>query len=145
MKNNMKKKILVVALVAIVLVMSIASTTIAYFTDDDKSENEFTVGKVDIELAAAFNTAGKIYPTKTISDGVASTEVTSDSETAYVGAILTIQSDNGDVTSIIGEGKIGDTDKDKATIDQIISGINRDIWDVYVSYENKVVIVYFVA
>lgn len=147
MKNNMKKKILVVALVAIVLVMSIAGTTIAYFTDDGKSENEFTVGKVDIDLTAEFNTAGNIYPTKTVSEGAATIKVAHDSEPAYIGAILTIYSDNGDVTSIIGEGKIPETNKDKATIAQIISGINTSVWDVYTSYDttNKVVTVYFVA
>lgn len=106
MKNNMKKKILVVAFVAIVLVMSIASTTIAYFTDNGEVENEFTVGKVDIDLTTTIpNENGKLYPTKVI-DGGANIKVTADSESAYVGAIITISSNN-DLTKLFSDGADG--------------------------------------
>ena len=49
----MKKKILLVTLVVCVLAMTIASTTMAYFTDTEKAENIFTTGKVDIQLTQA--------------------------------------------------------------------------------------------
>ena len=49
----MKKKILVVALVVCLMAMSIASATMAYFTDTDQVNNVFTTGKVDIQLTQA--------------------------------------------------------------------------------------------
>lgn len=47
----MNKKKLVVVLAALVAVLTIAiGGTLAYFTADDKAENVFTVGNVDIDL-----------------------------------------------------------------------------------------------
>lgn len=104
MKNNMKKKILVVALVAIVLVMSIAGTTIAYFTDKENVKNEFTVGKVDIDLETTIPTDnGNLYPTKEINGG-ANITVANGSESAYVGAVITISSSN-DLTKLFKNGE----------------------------------------
>ena len=45
----MKKKILAVAIAAIMLVTAIASVSLAYMTDTDEQTNTMTVGKVDIE------------------------------------------------------------------------------------------------
>lgn len=45
----MKKKILAVAIAAIMLVTAIASFSLAYMTDTDEQKNTMTVGKVDIE------------------------------------------------------------------------------------------------
>lgn len=45
----MKKKILAVAIAAIMLVTAIASFSLAYMTDTDEQTNTMTVGKVDIE------------------------------------------------------------------------------------------------
>ena len=47
----MKKKLLIIAISLIVLAMTVASATTAYFTDYDYAENVFTVGKVDISLS----------------------------------------------------------------------------------------------
>ena len=46
----MKKKIIIIAVSIIVLAMTVASATTAYFTDTDAAENVFTLGKVDISL-----------------------------------------------------------------------------------------------
>ena len=45
----MKKKILAVAIAAIMIVTAIASMSLAYMTDTDEQKNTMTVGKVDIE------------------------------------------------------------------------------------------------
>ena len=45
----MKKKILAVAIAAIMIVTAIASFSLAYMTDTDEQTNTMTVGKVDIE------------------------------------------------------------------------------------------------
>lgn len=46
----MKKKILAVAIAAIMLVTAIASVSLAYMTDTDEQVNVMTSGKVTIEL-----------------------------------------------------------------------------------------------
>ena len=45
-----KKKIITLALVAIIAVMAVASASLAYFTDTKKAENTFTMGNVKITL-----------------------------------------------------------------------------------------------
>lgn len=49
----MKKKILIIAVAACLLALTIAGTSIAYFTDTDAATNVFTVGKVEIQLTEA--------------------------------------------------------------------------------------------
>ena len=49
----MKKRILALCLVVGLLAVSVIGGTLAYFTDSDKVENTFTVGKVDIILDEA--------------------------------------------------------------------------------------------
>lgn len=46
----MKKKILSICLVAVIAVMAIAGSSLAYFTAKDDATNVFTIGSVDIEL-----------------------------------------------------------------------------------------------
>lgn len=46
----MKKKILTLCLVAVIAVMAIAGSSLAYFTAKDDATNVFTIGSVDIEL-----------------------------------------------------------------------------------------------
>lgn len=48
--ENMKKRIFAIALVVCFLATAIVSGTLAYLTDEDKAENVFTVGKVEIDL-----------------------------------------------------------------------------------------------
>ena len=49
----MKKKIFIVALVVCIMAVSIASASIAYFTDTEKATNTFTSGDVAIEMTEA--------------------------------------------------------------------------------------------
>ena len=87
--KNLKKKIFGIALVVGLLVISIVSTTMAYFTDTDKATHTFTSGKVDIELAndAVKAVSGSIFPGMTIGDKATVTTVAG-SESAYVGIIV---------------------------------------------------------
>ena len=87
--KNLKKKIFGIALVVGLLVISIVSTTMAYFTDTDQATHTFTSGKVDIELAnnAVKAVSGSIFPGMTIGDKATVTTVAG-SESAYVGIIV---------------------------------------------------------
>ena len=111
--TNSKKKVFALALSVCIVVLSIASSSIAYFTDTDEYTNTFTSGKVDITLteAVALRNAdtghveianvnnrtdynansvyGKIFPDQTIAKDPRIT-VASDSEDAYLGATVVI-------------------------------------------------------
>lgn len=88
----MKKRILIIAMSFIVLVMTIAGATTAYFTDTDDATNEFTVGKVDITLTQETNVSGetKVFPGQSYAVNPTIT-VAADSEDAYVGATITLK------------------------------------------------------
>ena len=93
--NNMKKKILVIAVVVCILVMSAASATLSYFTDYDYKDNTFTIGDVDIQVNVEFNGAGTVYPTKVIAENATITNV--GTESAYVGAVITFTSNGNPI------------------------------------------------
>ena len=57
----MKKKIVSIALV-VAMVAVIAVGSLAYFTDKDSAENNFTVGNVDIKLNETFEPNSKLLP-----------------------------------------------------------------------------------
>ena len=57
----MKKKIVSIALV-VAMVAVIAVGSLAYFTDKDSAENNFTVGNVDIKLNEVFEQDSKLLP-----------------------------------------------------------------------------------
>lgn len=100
----MKKKILVVSLIVCILVLSIASTTMAYFTDTEEATNTFTVGDVKIKLTEinqdgaqkeADGTAlqlvyKNIYPTQTILKQPTITNI-STADNVYIGAVITLK------------------------------------------------------
>lgn len=95
--TNSKKKVFALALSVCVVVLSIASSSIAYFTDTEEYTNTFTSGKVDISLKVGdvtvnetnHSVADKAVPGTTI-ERVTSISVNSGSEDAYLGAVITI-------------------------------------------------------
>jgi len=150
----MKKRILIIAMSFIVLVMTIAGATTAYFTDTDKAENIFTVGKVDILLSETNKDAegnviaeetddngagtgkynfGKVFPGLTYTKQPVIT-VDEDSESAFIGAVITIKntSDDANIATIlddtnytaflkgINETSYGNTVKYTETADSIV-------------------------
>ena len=85
----MKKKILSICLVAVIAVMAIAGASLAYFTDEDKAENVFTTGNVDITLLENFGdnkpeTLEKLMPGKQNAITKEVTVKNNGSEDAYV-------------------------------------------------------------
>lgn len=82
----MKKKIFMLAIAACLVVLSIAGSSLAYFTDTDAKATVFTAGNVEIELSFTAPT-GNAYPNQTIS--APATIKNTGSEDAYVGAIIT--------------------------------------------------------
>lgn len=89
--TNSKKKVFALALSVCVVVLSIASSSIAYFTDTDTYTNVFTSGNVDIVLNGSNGNEG-IYPGKTVTRNTTIDNVgTID---AYIGAVITLSSAN---------------------------------------------------
>lgn len=62
-----KKKIITLALVAIISVVAIAGASLAYFTDKDAKDNVFTTGKVDITLDEDFDENNNLLLPGTVS------------------------------------------------------------------------------
>jgi predicted ribosomally synthesized peptide with SipW-like signal peptide len=88
----MKKKIFGITLAVCILVLSIASTTIAYFTDTDYQTQVFTAGNVDIKLTFTKQTTRSAFPGQSIeSSAIIENKGTED---AYVGAIITFNKTN---------------------------------------------------
>lgn len=114
--TNSKKKVFALALSVCVVVLSIASSSIAYFTDTAEYANTFTSGNVDITLTearAARNAStgnveiadvadrilynanevyGKLFPKQSIAKDPIIKNV--GSEEAYLGAIVTLSCTN---------------------------------------------------
>ena len=99
----MKKKIFMITLAACLVVLSIAGTSLAYFTDTDAKSNVFTAGNVDITLTYNTYTAedARLYPGETYGNPAYITN--GDSEEAYVGAIIDVTVPEGTDFDVISE------------------------------------------
>lgn len=125
----MKKKIFVIALAACLLILSVAGTSVAYFTDTEQYTNTFTAGNVNIELSEAkviadtngdlvadgtnrivvngavgiTNDYGTIFPGQSIYKDPTIENI--GSEAAYIGAIIKITNDDAeaDITDQLDE------------------------------------------
>lgn len=132
----MKKKIFTTALAIALIVLSIAGSSLAYFTDVEKATNVFTAGNVDIKLTYGGETAdedsapgalveiqtGNVYPGMAYSSSAVITNI--GSEAAYVGAIFTLSGSS--LSAVI---------KETADADNIPAAI-RDVFTI--STENDV-------
>ena len=101
----MKKKIFTTALAIALIVLSIAGSSLAYFTDVDDATTTFTAGNVDIDLT--FNTLEetKLFPSVTYNNPATVANI--GSEEAYIGAIITVTgADLSNVLAIDAEGSI---------------------------------------
>lgn len=87
----MKKKIFMITLAACLIILSIASTSLAYFTDTEAKANVFTVGNVDITLTydAYTGDAARLYPGQTYGSNPTTIKNVG-TEKAYVGAIINL-------------------------------------------------------
>ncbi|MBE6690074.1 MAG: hypothetical protein E7590_02165 [Ruminococcaceae bacterium] len=135
----MKKKVFIIALAVCLAVLSIAGSSIAYFTDTEQYTNVFTAGNVDISLTANGDTVNEatlsmtddsVYPGQTIEKNVVITNT--GSENAYVGAVITLtHADGKDINTII--NKAGDTDSIPVAITALLTGLPTTGYDVRVS------------
>ena len=147
----MKKKRLSIAVAACLLALTIAGTSIAYFTDTDQYTNVFTAGDVDITLTEAvaerndlghvviedatnripYNgdaTYNPLFPMQSIAKDPRITNV--GSEAAFVGAIIDITNTNGDINEVLSvRGAVGDT----TAVTAFIKGIDTANADVRVT------------
>lgn len=110
----MKKKIFVVALVVCIMAISIASASIAYFTDTESATNTFTAGNVEIKLYETndagvetdvttvvdhkFTYANK-YPGQTVKKKPTIRNVADNA--AYVAGIITLSGDGADISTLL--------------------------------------------
>ena len=115
----MRKKIFMITMAALIIILSIASASMAYFTDVDSKTNVFTAGKVDITLTYAneLDATQKVYPSQNF-DIDATITVAADSEPAYVGAIITLAKTGGISTIITDDG-----DGDTVAIGELLPGL----------------------
>lgn len=86
----MKKKIFMLTVVACLVVLSIAGTSLAYFTDTDSKTNVFTSGNVDITLDYD-ETETRVYPGQIYTKDAVITNV--GTEDAFVGIIIDVTVD----------------------------------------------------
>ena len=97
----MKKKVSVVAVLAMLLAIALIGGSLAYFTDTDSSINTFTVGDVDITLTEAEEFEDfKLIPTMVVDKNPTITNV--GSEDAYIAAKIIVSDGAGDISKIIG-------------------------------------------
>ena len=106
----MKKKIFMFTLVACLVILSIAGSSLAYFTDTDKATTTFTAGDVDITLTVTPTEATKIFPGVTYNN-LATVTSAANSEDAFVGLTIDLTSENvANLQSIISlDGSNGTT------------------------------------
>ena len=113
----MKKKIFIVALVVCIMAVSIASASIAYFTDTESATNTFTSGDVEIALYETNDEGEKTdvttvtdhkftytnkYPGETFAKKPTIKNVANDA--AYVAGIITLGSGDGaDITNLLAD------------------------------------------
>lgn len=145
---TMKKKIVIVALVVCIFAMSIASATLAYFTDEKSITNTFTVGNVEIKLdenvvkqdvtngnyvangtertESGFDVPTSLFPMQNISKDP--TITVTGSENAYIGAVITIKNGanklaNADVSKMLITGDNSTVDAKAVNVDAFLVGL----------------------
>lgn len=144
---TMKKKIVIVALVVCIFAMSIASATLAYFTDTEGATNTFTIGNVDItlsEIDPSTNPAElkvidgttltgftyeNVYPTQSILKNVTINNVATDA--AYVAGIIEISG----INSLL----VTENDAD-ATADAVTDFLDGGVLNDAAKATNKIVV-----
>ena len=125
----MKKKIFSITLAVCLLVLSIASTTLAYFTDVKEKTNVYTSGNVTIELSESAlsytnsdSDSGYIYPGKKISGKATVTNV--GTEKAYVGLVVTLTESEASKGLTEDEGRTNN-------LSQLTSGFTAENTDIF--------------
>ena len=146
----MKKKILIIAVAACLLALTIAGTSVAYFTDTEKATNVFTAGDVNIKLTYANSVAESddnnannnvinlanehVYPGQIFEIDATITNV--GSEDAYVGAIITLKDkDLNAFVSVAGDAN----DNYPVAVSKLLNKLVEDGANYTVTFENGTV------
>ena len=156
---TMKKKIVIVALVVCIFAMSIASATLAYFTDEKSITNTFTVGNVEIKLdenaveqaangnyvakgtdrtETGFDVPTSLFPMQNISKDP--TITVTGSENAYIGAVITIKNGADKANGADVSKMLTFTGDDPATVDA--KAVNVDAFLVGLINANTATVTY---
>ena len=141
----MKKKILGITLAVCLLVLSIAGSTLAYFTSTDAKATVFTSGNVEIKFDGdvflnSANTTVTAHPGMEI--GTAAKVENVGSEQAYVGIVITFNKaidkavDEGDLDVTELFGKLADP-SDKYVVNYVKGSNKTEIFVVYKDALNK--------
>lgn len=133
----MKKKIFMLALSACLIVLSIAGSSLAYFTDVEEQSTVFTAGNVAIKLEFAQQDSNiKAYPNQKISNSAVITN--EGSEDAFVGAIITLEAGGSDLRKIFSnDGSVyteGENSYNTVTISNLLTGLVASSNDYIVEY-----------
>lgn len=151
----MKKKLFAIAIAACILALSIAGSSLAYFTNVEEYTNVFTAGNVDITLTYASTITNSdeeidlideltshVYPGQTYQIGATISNI--GNEAAYVGAIITLTDD--ELSSFVTTGP-SDADKFPVAVRELLVGL-ASATDYTVKYtvsaDTKVMTIYVV-
>lgn len=127
----MKKKIFMFTLVACLVILSIAGSSLAYFTDVKDATTTFTAGNVYIDLTVT-NPGENLFPGQTYTN--TATIKNTGTENAYVGAIITIT--GTDIGTVLSTSS--DADKIPVAIQELFVGLGADGYTVkYVAETNS--------
>lgn len=139
-----KKKLIALALCVVILVATILSGTVAYFTDEHTVSNTFTSGDVEITLdegkvtldslnrvtvdtdvrVSSNQSYGTLYPAQSFTKDPKITNVST--EAAYIAAKVVVSDGAGDLTNVISDGNGG------INIEALLSGGLLKDYDVTV-------------
>lgn len=141
--TNSKKKVFALALSVCVVVLSIASSSIAYFTDTASYTNTFTSGKVDILLTVNTDeiessedyTHENAYPGEVIPK-LTVIKNKDNSQSAYIGAIITVNAPKDFLTVDTAKNLFDGLSTNGGTVYAVKSTVdNVDTFKIYVVYE----------
>ena len=122
----MKKKLFMITLAVCLIVLSIASTSLAYFTDTDTKGSTFVAGNVKIALDLINLENTKLFPGQKYDQNATISNI--GSEDAYVGAIITLENTAGLDSIITPNGD--DTDNIPVAITKLITNLGGDGYEV---------------
>ena len=141
--TNSKKKVFALALATCVIVLSIASSSIAYFTDTASYTNTFTSGKVDISLTvnSVVIESSEAYADDNVYPGEVIPKLTvitnkNNSQSAYIGAIITVNAPKNFLTVDTAKALFDGLSTNGGTVYAVKSTVdNVDTFKIYVVYE----------
>ena len=145
----MKKKIFIITLAVCLAVLSIAGSSIAYFTDTEQYTNTFTAGNVSIKLTTNgetnnvehFKVEGEyVYPGLTLDKDV--TISNTGDEAAYVAAVITLTDNDGNLLSVINAD--GSNNDIPVAIAKFLTDLGEDGYKMNVVAQNGQLVIYLV-